>query len=53
MGDQRLVEQLLVPLLQRREQRVSIDVAGQPLEVRHHPLHHLLRRRARYTAAAP
>ena len=45
VGDQGLVEQLLVSLLQRREQHVAIDVAGQPLEVRHHPLHHLPRRR--------
>ena len=36
--DHRLVEQPLVPLLQRRQQHVSIDVPRQPLEIRHHAL---------------
>ena len=36
-----LVEEPLVPLLQRRQQHVAIDVARQPLQVVHHPLHHL------------
>jgi hypothetical protein len=43
--DHGLIEQPLVSLLQRRELHVSIDVPGQPIEVRHHPLHHLPRRR--------
>ena len=36
--DHGLVEQPLVALLQRRQQHVAIDVARQPLQVRHHPL---------------
>jgi hypothetical protein len=44
VGDQRLVEELLVFFLQRRQQHVAIDVAGQAIEVRHHALHHLPRR---------
>jgi hypothetical protein len=43
--DHGLIEEPLVSLLQRRELHVSIDVPGQPIEVRHHPLHHLTRRR--------
>src|SRR5262249_21772716 len=42
--DHGLVEQPLVPLLQRRQQHVAIDVAGQPLQFGHHPIDHLARR---------
>ena len=39
--DDRLKEQILIPLLQRRQQHVAIDVARQPIQVRHHAVHHL------------
>ncbi len=45
MGDHGLIEQPLVSLLQRRQLHVAIDVPRQAIEIRHHPLHHLPRRR--------
>jgi len=36
-----LIEQPLVPLLQRRQQHVPVDVARQPIQVRHHAVDHL------------
>ena len=45
MLDHSPVEQPLVSLLQRRQLHVTVDVARQPFEVHHYPVHHLPRRR--------
>jgi hypothetical protein len=43
--DDRPKEQAFVPFLKRRQQHVSIDVSRQTLEIEHHPVDQLARRR--------
>ena len=45
VGEHSPVEEPFVPLLQRRQQHVSVDIPRQPLQVLEHPLRHLFRRR--------